>query len=105
MIRKIAYLVTLGLIFQSINALAADSQKELDALSAAEKWLAIVDGEKYEQSWKETAELFKSAVQPNQWAQSMQAVRRPLGKLISRNLKMKAYKSSLPGAPDGEYDL
>jgi len=103
MIRKIAYLVTLGLIFQSINALAADSQKELDALSAAEKWLAIVDGEKYEQSWKETAELFKSAVQPNQWAQSMQAVRRPLGKLISRNLKMKAYKSSLPGAPDGEY--
>lgn len=103
MIRGIAYLVTLGLIFLSINALAAGSQKELDALSAAEKWLAIVDSEKYEESWKETAELLENAVQLNQWAQSMRAVRKPLGKLISRKLKMKVYKSSLPGAPDGEY--
>lgn len=33
----------------------------------------------------------------------MQAVREPLGKLLSRNVLNKAYKSSLPGAPDGEY--
>lgn len=86
-----------------MHALASDSKNELEALSAAEKWLAMVDSEKYAESWKETAELFRNAVHRNQWVQSMQAVRKPLGKLISRKLKAKVFKSSLPGAPDGEY--
>ncbi|MGB6011426.1 MAG: DUF4019 domain-containing protein [Desulfobacterales bacterium] len=103
MIRKIACLVTIGLIFSGITVLAADSKKEAAALSAAEKWLAMVDSEKYTESWKEAAELFRNAVQPQQWEQSMQAVREPLGKLISRKVKTKAYRTSLPGAPDGEY--
>ena len=103
MIRKIACLVTIGLIFSGTTALAVDSKKELAALSAAEKWLAIVDSKKYAESWKEAAELFRNAVPPQQWEQSMQAVREPLGKLISRKVKTKAYQTSLPGAPDGEY--
>ena len=103
MIRKIACLVTIGLIFSGISVLAADSKKEAAALSAAEKWLAMVDSEKYAESWKEAAELFRNAVQPQQWEQSIQAVREPLGKLISRKVKTKAYRTSLPGAPDGEY--
>lgn len=103
MIRKIAYLVTIGLIFSGITALAADSKKEAAALSAAEKWLAMIDNEKYAESWKEAAELFRNAVQPQQWEQSIQAVRKPMGKLISRKVKTKAYKTSLHSAPDGEY--
>ena len=103
MIRKITYLITIGLIVSGIHALAADSKKELAALFAAEKWLAIVDSEKYAYSWKETAELFNKAVKPNQWTQTMESGRKPLGKLITRKLKTKVYKSSLPGAPDGEY--
>jgi hypothetical protein len=103
MIRGIAHIVTIGLILSGIDAFAADSTKELAALSAAEKWLVIVDREKYAESWKETAELFKKAVQPDQWEQSMRAVRKPLGTLVSRKVKTKAYTSSLAGAPDGEY--
>jgi hypothetical protein len=93
----------MGLIFSGINALASDSKKEMAALSAAEKWLTIVDSQKYAESWKETAELFRNAVPPNQWAQSLRAVRKPLGKLVSREVKTKVFKTSLPGAPDGEY--
>jgi hypothetical protein len=52
MIRKIACLVTIGLIFSGITVLAADSKKEAAALSAAEKWLVMVDSEKYAESWK-----------------------------------------------------
>ncbi len=103
MIRRIVFLIMLGLVFSGINALAADSKKETAALSAAEKWLAMVDSEKYIDSWKESAELFRNAVQPDQWTQSMRAVRQPLGKLISRKVKTKIYKTTLPGAPDGEY--
>ncbi len=103
MIRRIASIVAIGLIVSGITAFAADSKMEALALSAAENWLTLVDNQQYAESWKEAAMLFKNAVQPKQWEQSMIAVRKPLGKLISRKVKTKVYKSSLPGAPDGEY--
>lgn len=103
MIRALVYLVTIGLIVSGSNTLAADPNKELLALSAAKQWLTIVDNEKYDDSWKETSEFFRNAVRPDQWVQSMQAVRKPLGKLVSRTVKTTVYQSSLPGAPDGEY--
>jgi hypothetical protein len=33
----------------------------------------------------------------------LNATRAPLGKLISRSVKSAAYKTSLPGMPDGKY--
>ena len=103
MIRRIAWLVTVGLMLSGVTASAGKSEKEAAAVSAAEKWLAVVDKGKYEESWKEAAEYFKNAVKQKQWEQSLQAVRNPLGKLISRKVNSKTYKTSLPGAPDGEY--
>ena len=69
----------------------------------SEKWLSLIDGEKYGESWKEAAEFFRNAVKQGQWEQSMQSMRKPLGRLISRQVKSKTYSTSLPGAPDGEY--
>ena len=103
MVHKIVFLVIVGLILSGGIALASVSEKETAAVYAAEKWLAIVDAGNYAASWKEAAEYFRNAVKPEQWEQSMQAVRRPLGKLISRKMQTKSYKTSLPGAPDGEY--
>ena len=103
MIRRIICLFTIGFVLLSVTALAGDSKKEAAAISAAEKWLAVVDSAKYAESWKEAAVLFRNAIKPEQWKQSMQAVQEPLGKLLSRKVLNKAYKSSLPGAPDGEY--
>jgi len=103
MIQKIAWSLTIGLIFSGVTALAADSAREAPALFAAERWLALVDSGKYAESWEESAALFRNAVRPQQWAQSMRGVRKPLGKLISRRVMTKAYRTALPGAPDGEY--
>jgi hypothetical protein len=103
MYRKITVLLTIVLVLSGMNAVAADTEKELAALAAAQKWLAIVDSEKFAESWRDAAELFRNAVKPDQWTQSMQAVRKPLGKLISRKVQSKAFMSSMPGAPDGEY--
>lgn len=103
MARRTACLVAIGLILSVLTAFAADSKKEAAALSAAEKWLTLVDNQKYTESWREAATSFRNAVQPKQWEHSMYAVREPLGNLISRKVKTKVYKSSLPGAPDGEY--
>lgn len=103
MVYRIVSLIIAGLILSSGSAMASDAGKEALAVSAAEKWLVVVDAGGYAASWKEAAELFRNAVKPEQWEQSVQAARKPLGKLLSRNVQTKIYKTSLPGAPDGEY--
>ena len=103
MIRKIVCLVVIGLILFSATAMAGRSDREKAAIAAAEKWLTIVDEGKYIESWKESSEYFKQAVTQDQWEQAVQAVREPLGKLISRKVKNATYTTSLPGAPDGQY--
>ncbi len=103
MSRLIISFLIIGSIFIGINAFGDNSKQENPALSAADKWLALIDNEKYSDSWEKSAELLKNAIKPLQWEQSLIAARKPLGKLVSRKVKMKVYKTSLPGAPDGEY--
>lgn len=76
---------------------------EKSAIESARVWLELVDSEKYMESWEGAAEYFKSAVSKDKWQQTIQAVRKPLGKTVSRELKSQRYATSLPGAPDGEY--
>ena len=97
-----------GILFVSLPQIAKgvmgdNTGKEKAAVAVAEKWLTMVDKGKYAESWKEAAEYFKAAVKQEQWEQSLQVVRKPLGKLVSRKVKSASYKTSLPGAPDGEY--
>ena len=73
------------------------------AEKAARAWLALVDGGKYAESWTEAAALFRQAVPQEQWSQQAAAVRTPLGKLVKRELRAAYPRTSLPGAPDGEY--
>jgi len=82
---------------------ATNVDKEKAAVNAAETWLTLVDTGKYSESWQEAAEYFRNSVEPDQWEQMLQSVRTPLGKMISRKLKTKTYKTALPGAPDGQY--
>ena len=103
MIRKIAGLVSVGLLLVVGVAMAQEADKEKAAVSMAEKWLAAVDGGQFAGSWQEAATYFRNAVSKEQWEQSLQAVRKPLGKLKSRQVLSKSYKTSMPGAPDGEY--
>ncbi len=90
MVHRIVRLIIVGLILSGGTAVASDSGKEAAAVSAAEKWLATVDAEQYAASWKEAAEVFRNTVRPEQWEQSMQAARKPLGKLISRKVQKKS---------------
>jgi hypothetical protein len=103
MLPRILSLVIVGLVLSVGVALAGDAGKEAAAVSAAGKWLATVDAGKYAASWKEAAGFFRDAITLQQWEQSLRAVRKPLGRLLSRKLQSKSYMTSLPGAPDGEY--
>ena len=102
-IRRIVCFVVIGLILGTATVMAGRSDREKAAIAAAEKWLTIVDKGKYAESWNESSEYFQQAVTQDQWEQAVQAVRGPLGKLISRKVKSATYTTSLPGAPDGQY--
>ena len=84
------------------GVLSGQSETE-DALTAAEHWLAMTDGGDYAGSWAAGAEFFRNAVSEAQWEQSLGAARKPLGAVVSREVKSRKYTESLPGAPDGEY--
>jgi hypothetical protein len=76
---------------------------EAKALQSAEAWLALTDAGKYGESWELAADYLKNAIGKDLFVRSLAAARKPLGKLKSRELKSKQYKTSLPGAPDGKY--
>ncbi len=95
----------LGILLFTISGCAPDnnSDAEKSGIESAQAWLEFVDSEKYAESWEEAAEYFKSAITKEKWEKTIQAVRKPLGKVVSRKLKSQKYATSLPGAPDGEY--
>jgi hypothetical protein len=78
-----------------------DAEKQ--AVAVAETWLKLIDQGQYGDSWDSAAEYLKNAVSRTDFAKSLEAARKPLGALKSRELKSKKYATSLPGAPDGEY--
>ncbi|WP_225073348.1 DUF4019 domain-containing protein [Desulfuromonas sp. CSMB_57] len=103
MVRKVWSLVLLGVMLSCATALAGNPGKEAAAIAAAEQWLAMVDAGRYAASWQEAAGLFRDAVIQDHWVHSLNAVRKPLGRLVSRKVQSKTYTTALPGAPDGEY--
>lgn len=73
------------------------------AQKSAEAWLALVDQGQYAGSWEQAAALFRAAVTRDAWESAVRGVRGPLGAVRSRKLRSADYRTSLPGAPDGQY--
>ena len=84
------------------NSTLANEKLE-KAVSVAQTWLAFLDDGKYGESWDTAAGYFKQAITKDKWEQAIAAVRKPMGRMLSRKLISKTYTQSLPGAPDGEY--
>ncbi len=93
---SLALIITAGLH-------AAAATREQVAQEAAQQWLSLVDAGNYAESWQNASSAFKHAISQQQWQDALTIVRRPLGKLEKRELKSAEYKTSLSGAPDGEY--
>jgi hypothetical protein len=101
---KIASRIAALAIAGCLPALAAD--QELDtgpATAAASAWLALLDGQRYADTWDEASTLFRAATPKLQWETSAQSVRGPLGPVNSRKMRAANYARVLPGAPEGEY--
>jgi hypothetical protein len=97
-------MMTFTIICGLTGAIAMAQDKNIEAArQGAESWLAFVDKGDYAGSYDEEASIFKFAVTKEDWLRKVQAARGLLGNVISRTLKSAQHKTSLPGAPDGEY--
>lgn len=103
MLKNLLIILCLSLVLLVNTACEDHQEKKEPAILAAESWLHLVDEEKYAESWDEASKYFRDSVSKEKWEQMVSAVRKPLGKVISRKLKNSSYKTALPGAPDGEY--
>lgn len=81
----------------------AQASKELAARDAALKWLALLDAGEYGKAWDGCAQLFRQRVTRQQWVESLPPTRSAFGAMKERRNEVATYKTSLPGAPDGEY--
>jgi hypothetical protein len=90
-------------LLQKANSQQTDKQVVEAAIETARSWLQLVDEGAYEQSWSQAAEYFRKSVSEEQWVKMVEPVRKPLGKVLSREVKNSTYTTQVPGAPDGKY--
>ncbi len=79
------------------------SKKENEAVVIATVWLHLIDDGKYSQGWAGASGLFKRSIPEDRWIKLLSSTRKPFGSVITRSLHSREYRTSLPGAPDGEY--
>ncbi len=97
------FIIAICVSFLLPSYLSADPAKEAEALTAVDAWLSLVDAGKYAESWDAAGHYFQQAVAKDNWESMANALRHPLGAVISRKVATAEYSASLPGAPDAEY--
>ncbi|MCV2884729.1 DUF4019 domain-containing protein [Aestuariibacter sp. AA17] len=94
---KILFLILLTTF--SVFSYSGDKDKTDSAMS----WLALVDSKDYTSSWEQAAPFFQAQISSAQWIETIEEIRTPLGKVVSREITGSSNQKALPGAPEGEY--
>lgn len=79
------------------------TDKESAAVKAAAEWLKLVDAREYGKSWDACAPLFREKVSRQTWVENLPRSRAKHGAFKSRTLSAAASRTSMPGAPEGDY--
>jgi DNA-binding CsgD family transcriptional regulator len=90
---------------QRIATTTSSNAADSAAAPAALQWLALIDAQRWAESWRGSGSLARAQVGEAQWTAQLQPVRQPLGSVSSRTLQKVTKADSLPGAPAGTYEL
>jgi Protein of unknown function (DUF4019) len=93
--------IALAGIAAALTAFAGPAED--GAAAAGQKWLALVDDQKYEESWNQAGSMFRDQVKQEAWVVALKRFRDPLGALVSRTSSRVDFAKTLRGAPDGDY--
>jgi DNA-binding CsgD family transcriptional regulator len=85
--------------------IAAATPASSESAASARAWLALIDGQQWKDSWGTAASAFKSHISAEDWATKAQSVVTTLGPASSRVLQKVLQTTTLPGAPDGQYEI
>jgi hypothetical protein len=75
------------------------------AAVAAGQWVTTVDDGNYARGWDEAGALFKNRLTQDEWAHQIAKARGPLGQVVTRAFRSENKTTTLPGEPDGDYDV
>lgn len=100
---RLILVVTLAGIAVALMTAATPAEEEASA--AGQKWLALLDDQKYEESWNQAGSMFRDEVKQDQWVAVLQRSREPMGPQISRTTARVDFVKTLRGAPDGDYAI
>lgn len=89
-------------LVKSIKFEVKPDKPEVAAQKAIESWTTLWDAGKYDETYELLAENTKKSIDKKKWFVYWSAVRKPLGKLKSRQLVKAEYQKSLAGLPDQE---
>jgi hypothetical protein len=95
-------LACLGLLVLS-SGCGKEESPYPDAVEAAREWVAIVDAERYGDSWDSASDIFKEGITRSAWEASMTKLRKPLGASVERTLNNVYKMPQMPGTSGGEY--
>ncbi len=84
---------------------AASNREDAESYDVAETFLASVDAGDWQQSWRDAGEFFQTQTTAAEWSAAVDPVRSPLGAVEERKLASVQQLTTLPGAPDGEYEV
>ena len=87
------------------QAAAPLTAAEADGVNAAKAWAELLDAQNWAQSWRAAGAIFQARMPETQWIPKITALRRAMGRMASRRVKDVQATTSLPGAPDGQYEI
>lgn len=96
-------MVALALIPGATIATATTPEEKASMIG--EKWLSLLDDQKYEESWTAAGSMFRSEVMRDKWIAALRRSRLPMGALETRASAKVDFTKTLTAAPDGEYAI
>ncbi len=99
---KVILMVILSLL-STVSMKMTAGPAEDEATASGQKWLTLLDGGKYEESWKQSASMFRDEVTQGAWVSALKQSREPMGDMVMRSAQRVDFTKTLRGAPDGEY--
>ncbi len=98
---RLIFAIFLMGIVSAVTTLAGPAEDEASA--TGQKWLTLLDDQKYRESWSQAGSMFRDEVKQDDWEAALTRSREPLGATTSRTTARVDFVKTLRGAPDGDY--
>jgi Protein of unknown function (DUF4019) len=78
-------------------------EDEAAAVERAKAWLVVMDAGRYADGWRQASKFLRESVSEDKWMETMQAVRKPMGSLVTRKVKSTKFRRMMAHALKGKY--